>query len=127
MDGVFMENGPYTFDVENDNIIHNPYNWNKHSNIVYGKIFHFFLIFKIEFLLIYIFIYIFFFFDTYILQLTNQLVLVIVTRIIMMFQGVKMPLVKILILSLDSFSEFSLNMKMLKFVYFFLFFFDKIK
>jgi len=35
MDGVFMENGPYTFDVENDNIIHNPYNWNKHSNIVY--------------------------------------------------------------------------------------------
>jgi len=34
MDGVFMENGPYTFD-ENDNIIHNPYSWNKHSNIVY--------------------------------------------------------------------------------------------
>jgi len=31
-----MENGPYTFD-ENDKIIRNPYNWNKHSNIVYGK------------------------------------------------------------------------------------------
>jgi len=34
MDGVFMENGPYTFD-ENDKIIRHPYNWNKHSNIVY--------------------------------------------------------------------------------------------
>jgi len=34
MDGVFMENGPYTFD-ENDKIIHNPYNWNKHSSILY--------------------------------------------------------------------------------------------
>ncbi|ORX84226.1 alpha/beta-hydrolase [Anaeromyces robustus] len=34
MDGVFMENGPYTFD-ENDEIIRNPYNWNKHSSIVY--------------------------------------------------------------------------------------------
>jgi len=36
MDGVFMENGPYTFD-RNDHIIRNPYSWNKHSNIVYGK------------------------------------------------------------------------------------------
>jgi len=34
MDGVFMENGPYTFD-RNDHIIRNPYSWNKHSNIVY--------------------------------------------------------------------------------------------
>ncbi|KAL6592285.1 alpha/beta-hydrolase [Neocallimastix sp. 'constans'] len=34
MDGVFMENGPYTFD-ENDHIIHNPYSWNKYSNMLY--------------------------------------------------------------------------------------------
>jgi len=34
MDGVFMENGPYTFD-DDGHIIHNPYNWNKHSSIVY--------------------------------------------------------------------------------------------
>ncbi|ORX43278.1 alpha/beta-hydrolase [Piromyces finnis] len=34
MDGVFMENGPYTFD-EDGKITHNPYSWNKHTNVVY--------------------------------------------------------------------------------------------
>lgn len=34
MDGVFMENGPFTFD-EDDHIIPNPYSWNKYSNMLY--------------------------------------------------------------------------------------------